>query len=314
MSDFHYFRAQRQGTAETGFDAVGMLPGPAGAKLRYGIAHPPSPARGTVLLLQGRAECLEKYREIVGGLLARGLSVYSFEWCGQGLSECPRWGRRRGTARSFDAYLEELDRFRSNIWDGAEGPRYLVAHSTGGHLALRAMAERGLRLAGAVLCAPMIDLKTHRWPRWLVPLLARGLVLLGFGDREIPGERKYLPSVRKFEGNLLTGDPVRFRILPDLVRARPELHRGGATWRWISAAFRSIARLNRPGSAETIAVPVTVLVGAEDRMIDAEAARGFTARLPLGRFMLIAGARHEIMMETDRVLAEFWRAVDDMIL
>lgn len=303
------------------YDYIGQLRNSDGATLRYGIAHPDKCVYGSVLLLQGRAECLEKYREIVTGLTARGLMVYSFDWHGQGFSDRRSRGRAEGSAtgrtaaevRSFDDYLEDLELFIREVWCRPERRRFIVAHSTGGHVALRQMAERGLQVAGAVLCAPMIGLHPGRWPRWFAPLLAETCVGLGLGECEVPGERQHLPSVRKFEGNLLTTDPKRFRVLPELVRAYPGLERRGATYRWARAAFRSIGRLTRPGVAESIGSPITVLAGAEDRLVDTEAARRFSARLPRGRFTLLEGARHEIMMENDRVLAEFWRAVDAML-
>jgi lysophospholipase len=302
----------RRPVAPRAFDIVRTLRAGEGATLRYGIAHPAGRSRGSVLLLQGRAECLEKYSEIVRGLTARRLSVYSFDWHGQGLSDRLLHGRRPTEVRSFDDYLEDLDIFIRKIWCRSEAKRFIVAHSTGGHVALRYMAEHGLRVAGAVLCAPMIDLRTRRWPRWFAPLLAQGFVGLGLGHCQLPGERRHLPSLRQFEGNHLTSDPERFRILPDLVRAHPAFERRGATYRWVDAAFRSIAKLNRPGVAKSIESPITLLVGTDDTIIDAEAVRAFAARLPKGRVAVLKGARHEIMMENDAVLAEFWRAVDEM--
>ena len=47
---------------------------------------PDDQTQGTVLLLQGRTEFIEKYYEVVAELLQRGLSVITFDWRGQGLS------------------------------------------------------------------------------------------------------------------------------------------------------------------------------------------------------------------------------------
>jgi lysophospholipase len=295
------------------YDCIGTLRTAEGAVLRYGIAHPGVHARGSVLLLQGRAECLEKYAEIVQGLVARDLNVYTFDWHGQGLSDRPARNGRRPLVRSFDDYLEDLDLFVREVWQRAKPRHYLVAHSTGGHVALRRMAERGFRMDGAVLCAPMIELDTHPWPRWFAEWLARSAVALGLGECQAPGEAGRLPKVRRFEGNQLTSDPRRFRILPDLVRAHPAFERPGVTYRWLDAAFRSIPALLRPGAAEAIAAPIACLVGSDDRLVQAEALRAFAARLPLGRVVKLKGARHEIMMENDGVLAEFWREVEEMV-
>jgi lysophospholipase len=287
---------------------------PEGAAIRYGIAHPAArKERGSVLVLHGRAECLEKYGEIVEGLTARGLSVYSFDWHGQGLSNRSWQDGGNAEVRSFDDYLEDLALFVRELWCRPKVGRYLVAHSTGGHVALRFMVERGFGVDGAVLCAPLIDLQTRNWPRWLAPKAARTFITLGLGDKPLPGERNLLPSMRRFEGNSLTSDPRRFRILPDLVCANPRLECRGATFRWVDAAFRSIAKLNRPGLAENVGSPVAILIGDNDRVVDRKAAESFAARLPKGRFVLLENARHEIMMENDAILNRFWREVDEML-
>ncbi len=55
-----------------------------GMRLRAAIWLPVGEARGTCLLMQGRAEFIEKYFETVADLLARGFAVVAFDWRGQG--------------------------------------------------------------------------------------------------------------------------------------------------------------------------------------------------------------------------------------
>ena len=54
-----------------------------GLTLRAAIWEPTTPeTRGTVCLLQGRAEFIEKYFEVVGELLGSGFAVATFDWRG----------------------------------------------------------------------------------------------------------------------------------------------------------------------------------------------------------------------------------------
>ncbi|QSA98453.1 alpha/beta fold hydrolase [Methylococcus sp. EFPC2] len=278
-------------------------------RIRYCIDHPQQEPSGSVLLLQGRAETVEKYEEIIAGLTARGLSVYSFDWRGQGLSDRLLPDRLKGHVASFEDYLSDLRRFVHELWQ-PQGPHYLIAHSMGGHLALRYCAEWGFRPDGALLCAPMIDLQTRRWPRHVAPLIVGGMLGLGLADSYIPGARPYLPTAREFQGNPLTSDRVRFERFPDLARRRPELLVGGPTFGWVKAAFDSIEVLERPGYVEGIDCPVHILVGDGDLIVDLEAARRISRRLPRGRFTILENARHEIMLEGDTVLDRFWSALD----
>ena len=65
---------------------------------------PPGPPQGTVCILQGRAEFIEKYFETVGDLLLRGFAVATFDWRGQGLSARRLGNPRKGHVRRFDDY------------------------------------------------------------------------------------------------------------------------------------------------------------------------------------------------------------------
>ena len=48
----------------------------------------------------------------------------------------------------------------------------------------------------------------------------------------------------------------------------------------------------------------------EDRLIDITSHAPVVARLRNGEHVIMAGAKHEIMMETDPLRAQFWQAFD----
>ncbi len=75
---------------------AGFFDGAGGRKIRYAIFKTRTPvARGTVVLLQGRNELIEKYFETIAELNAAGLWVATFDWRGQAGSErlLPEAGR-----------------------------------------------------------------------------------------------------------------------------------------------------------------------------------------------------------------------------
>ena len=75
-----------------------------GVTLRFARWAPPPGRKGTVVLLQGRAEFIEKYYETVRDLRARGFAVATFDWRGQGLSEHKLSDRNKGYVRNFADY------------------------------------------------------------------------------------------------------------------------------------------------------------------------------------------------------------------
>src|SRR6516165_4364563 len=83
---------------------TGTLKTPDGVSLRFARWLPPAGRRGTVVLLQGRAEWIEKYFETVRDLRARGFAVATIDWRGQGMSERALKNPRKGYVRSFNQY------------------------------------------------------------------------------------------------------------------------------------------------------------------------------------------------------------------
>ena len=79
--------------------------------------------RGTILLLTGRGEFIEKYAtEVVGELLGRGFAVIALDWRGQGLSYRPLADHEKGHIDSFDTYLADLKLFLQSVV-APEAPR-----------------------------------------------------------------------------------------------------------------------------------------------------------------------------------------------
>ncbi|MFX6288900.1 alpha/beta fold hydrolase, partial [Acinetobacter baumannii] len=64
--------------------------------------------RGTVCLLQGRAEFIEKYYETIHELRARGFAVVAFDWRGQGESDRRVDDPHKGHVARFDDYRLDL--------------------------------------------------------------------------------------------------------------------------------------------------------------------------------------------------------------
>ena len=145
-----------------------------GTAIRNALWSPESKnPRGSVVLLGGRKEFLEKYTETAADLNQRGFAVFGFDWRGQGLSSRMLPDRLKGFVRNYDDYVQDLEEFFQRVVQPeAVRPIYLLAHSMGGHVALRYLHRQPADIDKAVLVAPMLDINTKPFPRWLV----KGLV------------------------------------------------------------------------------------------------------------------------------------------
>ncbi|PWR18811.1 alpha/beta fold hydrolase [Zavarzinia compransoris] len=277
-----------------------------GAMLRTAAFPVPGVARGTVVLLTGRNEFIEKYYETVADLHDRGFDVHMMDWRGQGLSDRPLPDRLRGHVRDFSDYVDDLATLVEAI--PARGPLILMGHSMGGHIVARALAEcpaLRARAAGAVLLSAMMAIETGRLSERAAARTARLLVRAGLGTRVVPAPKETGAGV-----NLLTSDPERAGDQGHFIAAEPRLALGAPTFGWLDAAFRSMAALRLPGAAEAIDVPVLVAVAGRDKVVRPEAERAFAARLPNGTLLAIGDARHEILKERDELRRRLWDEFD----
>lgn len=282
-----------------------------GVRLRTAAWRPAGTVRGTVLILQGRAEFVEKYFETVGELLARGFAVVAFDWRGQGGS-----GRRvadpsKGHVGDFSEYRLDLDAVGLYLArTGMPEPVIGLAHSMGGAVALTA-AHAGWLPAGALVAlAPMIDLKIVRYPR-LVRACVRMLDGMGFSTRFVPGGDGRSISTLEFRGNRLSADPGRYARNAAVAHRLGPVAIGAPTVGWLAAAYRTMRTLQGDGLAAAIELPVCLIGAGEDPVCLTGAAEIFAGGLAGGsEALVIPGARHELLMETDAVRHLAWRRID----
>src|SRR4051812_40320508 len=130
-------------------------------------------AKGTVCLVHGRTEFVEKYFETVTDFQKRGFAVATFDWRGQGGSDRQIANRTLGYVRSFDDYWVDLKTFHANVLlPDCPAPYYLVGHSMGGLVALIAGTRDRMMFDRIFVSAPMVGLDR-------LPLATSGMAALG---------------------------------------------------------------------------------------------------------------------------------------
>jgi lysophospholipase len=291
------------------FCEFGYFPASDGANLRYAFSCPDSgiDRDAAVLLMGGRAEFIEKHQETMQELCADGYRVYAMDWRGQGLSERLLRERHKGHIECFDQYLEDLHCFLSlEIVADRDGPLIFLAHSMGGHIALRYLVEKKPAVAAAVLVSPMIGIRTTPLPEGLAPWFARMGVLAGLKNRYIPGAGPCAPERKPFANNPLTGDRQRFMDERKKIETEPDLAVGGATFGWLRAACASIRTLGL-SRVEEVQTPVLMIGGSRDRVVSVPAMKRLCSRMPDCRCVVLDQARHEILNEKTPIRNLFWQ-------
>ena len=270
--------------------------------------------KGTVCLLQGRGEMVEKYFETIGELRQRGFTVAAFDWRGQGGSDRRLRNRMKGHVDSFDEYVRDLETFMQHVaLPDCPPPHFALAHSTGALVCLMATRDGRARFTRLVLVSPLIGLGQVRPSQANVYRLAAVMTAIGFGETTVPGGQSRPIETVPFAGNWLTGDAQRYQRTIDIVTKLPQAAVGPPTFGWLYAACRAMSEATEPDFGPAVRVPALVISGALDRLVSMAAAAGMAAALRAGGQVVIPGARHEIMMESDPVRAQFWAAFEAFV-
>ncbi|MGX9856170.1 alpha/beta fold hydrolase [Limimaricola variabilis] len=281
-----------------------------GVRLR--AVHWPGPApRGTVLILTGRTEYAEKYGRVATELAARGFGCATLDWRGQGLSARGHRDAARGHVDSFAEYQADLDALREHVAaSGLPGPYFMLAHSMGGCIGLRALM-RGVPFARVCFTAPMWGVlmrPTLRFAAWGLSSASR---LVGLSHLPSPGRSATLEDAAEAaEANMLTRDQESFDWVRAQVTAHPELGLAAPSLHWLNEALRETRALARLPSPDT---PCLTLLGDEEWVVDSARIHDRMARWPGADFEVIKGGRHELLIEDaatrgariDRIAAHF---------
>jgi lysophospholipase len=291
----------------------GSIKTPDGVTLRFARWAPPPGRRGTVVILPGRTEFIEKYFETVRDLRARGFAVATLDWRGQGLSDRALADRHKGHIRNFREYGVDLDAFMEQVvLPDCPPPIFALGHSMGGAIAIRACHDGRRWFERVVAAAPMIALAPGRWRGMAAPV-ARLLRLLGRGRAYVPTASRVVAGTEDFLGNPVTSDPVRYARNAAILEEEPDLGLGAPTIAWADSALRVMKQFERPAYAGHLRQPILLVAAGRDQVVSTAAIESFGSHLIAGRHLIIAGSMHEMLQEQDHYRDQFWAAFDAFV-
>lgn len=237
-------------------------------------------ARARVLVVHGFAEHSGRYAHVIAGLADRGFDAWALDLRGYGRSD-----GGRGCVKRFDEYLDDVSALlEAAAHDRSAVPVFLVGHSMGGLVATRFCQERPSGVRGLLLSSPFFRVKMP------VPLVKR--VAASVLSSVLPN----LAMPTGLDAGHLSRDQevVKAYVQDPLVLTK-------ATTRWFTEATRAQARAL--AGAPSLRLPVLLIHGAADGLVDPEGSRAFFERLgaPDKTFRLWPELRHEILNEPEKV-------------
>ena len=284
-------------------------------KIRVGY-WPLKNAKGTVLLFPGRTEFIEKYGQTAAALAARGFASVAIDWRGQGMAERLLADPLVGHVNHFPDYQKDVAAMiRAVRALDLPRPHYLIAHSMGGAIGLRAVME-GLAVQAVAFSGPMWGIKIAPHLRPMAWVLGHIMPQLGQGHRLPPGTKiEHHVLTDGFDGNLLTRDRRQFDIMYEQLSKHPELALGGPSYVWLREALletRHLATRPSPG------LPCITFFGSNEQIVDVRRIHERMSQWKGASLEIVPNGEHEILMEApsvsdpifDRIAKHFNRSMD----
>jgi lysophospholipase len=294
--------------------------------------------RGGVVIAPGFTEGLSMYQEVVHDLVSNGYSVYLHDHRGQGFSTRLLDGEGegdKGHIDRFDHLVADFERF-IEIVQGARaarsGPLHALAHSMGGAIVSLHLARRGAAtpFASAALVTPMheprvtgtglgaqVDEIALRWcDAWAVRLPFQ---IPWLSSQRVQGSGfqaehdAYMQQADKLANDMSHSVERLLRRWDDRAARCTDEHCGhadakvaGPTLRWVAQACAG-SREARGEGASRIAIPVLLLNGGQDTIVEADAQQVFCDNVNTssagGRCLAytLPESRHSLLVEADRL-------------
>ncbi len=297
-----------------------FLPCSYDGEMRYGksAAAKKAPMKtdvGTVLLLPGWGEWIEKYKEVISNWNERGYNVIIPEWRGQGLSSRFLMDRKKTWLPSFDFLIEDLERlFKAELVN--EKKIILLAHSMGAHIGLRWFLERGRKypsIKAVILVSMLHGLKTAPIPSCLAKIIIKVAAWLGFDQAYAIGQKDFDQTSGTFETNPLTQSEAHYQNLKSQLMEKPELKVGGLTYGWLYAFLQSAKRLEQDLSRGAPRIPYLVMGSQDDPLVETSGYTFVASMLPNCKMQYLHGAKHELLQEKEEFRLQTWQWMDEFL-
>jgi lysophospholipase len=255
--------------------------------------------KGTVIILHGRNECIEKYFETMLDLNKRGFDTATFDWLGQGGSDRLLQDKSRGHIDSFDQYIQQFDLFFEEVaLPDCRGPFFVLAHSTGSLIAILSSPLMTNRVQRMVLCAPLLGLINQPFSHHNIARLSALLKFFGLGNKYMgggPRPRETMP----FLNNRLTSDERRYKRNSVLYEVQPDLGLGSPTVSWVNASCKAMDTVQTSSFKAKVQIPTLIIAAGGDQIVSNRTIENFIRGMRSTALVTIDGSKHEILQEAD---------------
>jgi len=228
----------------------GFFKGVRGARICYQYWLPDDEPHAVILISHGLAEHSGRYMNVVNHFVPHGYAVYSLDHLGHGRSD-----GRRVYVKGFADYTDVLSGYLAMIraWQPNK-PIFLLGHSMGALIAASFLLDHQSAFAGAILSGPsaVVPKSVSRATIAMARILSTLAPKLGLMALDAEGVSRDQPVVRAYvDDPLVYTRKTTARLAYELLKAMRRVTTG----------------------ASQITLPIMILQGGADRLVDPNGAR-----------------------------------------
>ena len=259
----------------------GTFKGVRGANIYYQGWLPDGEVKAVLFLVHGLGEHCCRYENHVNYFVPKGYAIYGLDHLGHGKSD----GQQEVIDR-FTDYTDTLATYFKMVRGWQEGkPIFIMGHSMGGLITCYYLLDHQADFKGAILSAPAIKVSDS---------ISSTTITMG----------KML-SVIAPKAGVLALDPTGISRDPEVVKAYvedPLVFHGKTPARLAAEMLKAMQRVTQ--EVEKITLPIIVVQGSEDKLVDPDGAQMLYDRAGSKdkTLKIYQGAYHEVHNEPEREL------------
>ncbi|WP_394896138.1 alpha/beta fold hydrolase [Clostridium baratii] len=268
--------------------------------------------KGRVVISHGFSECIDKFTEMIYYFTEMGYSVYAIEHRGHGRSgSLSKTHKNQINVEKFKYYVDDLKTFLDKIVVEKDTDLYLYAHSMGGAIGTMFLEEYNGYFKKAILSAPMMEIKTGDFPKWIAYIISSLYILAGKGD-------KYLFGQGPFDGKYDlegagTSNKYRYENHLEELKNNEYIQRSGGSFKWMFESLKASDKIIKKKNVQKINVPILLFQSGRDTFVKDRGQNKFCERAKNCKKVRFENAKHEVFGEDDETLMKYLKIIKEFL-
>lgn len=268
--------------------------------------------KGRIVILHGFSECIDKFTEMIYYFTEMGYSVYAIEHRGHGRSgSLSNIHKSQVNIDKFIYYVEDLKIFLDRIVAKKDSDLYLYAHSMGGAIGTMFLEEYSGYFKKAILSAPMMEIKTGDFPKWVSYIISSVYIAVGNGNNYLFGQGPF-DGKYDLEG-AGTSNKYRYENHLEELKSNEEIQRSGGSFKWIFQSLKASDKIIKKENVQKINIPILLFQAGKDTFVKDRGQNKFCERARNCKKVRFENAKHEIFGENDEILLEYLKIIKEFL-